>query len=76
MSAAEFARWAAYLSIEPSMEYRADYLASALGVLIGRIEATMGGKPPRLPSRLIQFDAREEDDQAAFAAWLGSLNNG
>jgi len=73
MSAAEFARWGAYLSIEPGMEQRADYLASALGALIGRCEATLGGKPPRLPARLIQFDRREEDDQAALAAWLGSI---
>ena len=76
MSSAEFTRWAAFLSIEPSMEYRADYLASALGALIGRVEGTMGGKPPRLPARLIEFDRRPEDDQEAMAAWLGSLCNG
>ena len=76
MSSAEFARWAAYLQIEPSIEYRADFLSAALGALIGRVEATMGGKPPRLGSRLIPFDRRPEDDQAALAAWLGGLGNG
>jgi hypothetical protein len=76
MTSAEFARWAAYLQIEPSIEYRADFLAGALGALIGRVEATLGGKPPKLGTRLIQWDRTETDDQETMAAWLGSLNNG
>jgi len=73
MDSAEFTRWVAYLSIEPPMEARADYLAGAMGALIGRIEATLGGRPPRLKSRLIEFDRREEDDQAELAAFLSGL---
>ena len=73
MDSEEFTRWGAYLSIEPPMEQRADYLAGAIGALIARVEGTMGGKPPRIKSRLIEFDARPEDDQKAFAAWIGAL---
>jgi hypothetical protein len=73
IDARAFARWQAYLSIEPCAEQRMDYLASAMGTLIGRVEATMGGRPPKLPSRLIEFDRRPEDDQEALAAWLGAV---
>jgi hypothetical protein len=75
IDARTFVYWTAYLSIEPPAEARMDYLASALGTLIGRVEATMGGKPPKLPARLIEFDRRPEDDQEGMAAWLEAIVN-
>ena len=76
MDSAEFTRWIAYLSIEPPLETRLDYLSGAIGTLIGRVEGTLGGKPPRLSGRLIEWDRRPEDEQAAFVAWIQSLNKG
>ena len=74
MDSREFTRWIAYLSIEPPMETRLDYLCGAIGTLIGRVEGTLGGKPPRLTPRLIEWDRRPEDEDAAFVAWVQSLN--
>ena len=80
MTSAEFAEWKAFLSIEPDDGTRADYLAGALGALITRIEATLGGNPPKLRGRLIQWDRRPEDDEAELAAAMeakfGQAQNG
>ncbi len=72
MSAREFGEWKAFLTVEPDAGTRADYLAGALAAFIGRVEATMGGKPPRLSGRLIEWDKRHVDETERIAAMLES----
>jgi hypothetical protein len=71
MTSAEFTRWAAWLAMDPPMEVRADYLATAIVAHINRVQGTLGGKPPRLGPRLIAWDRRDEDDQEGLAEWIG-----
>lgn len=73
MTSADFTRWIAFLAIEPCMETRVDYLSGALAALIGRVEATLGGKPPRPTARLIEWDRRPQDDDEAMVAFLQSF---
>jgi hypothetical protein len=73
MSSAEFVRWCAFLRMEPDTGTRMDVLASAVGALIGRVEGTMGGKPPRLRGRLVEWDRDEEADQNALVEWIKSI---
>lgn len=70
MSSAEFSEWRAFLSIEPDDGTRADYLAASIAALITRVEATLGGTPPQLRGRLIEWDKRQKDEEAELAAWL------
>lgn len=72
MSAREFGEWKAFLTVEPDMGTRVDYLAGGLAAFIGRVEATMGGKPPRLSGRLIEWDKRHVDETERIAAMLES----
>lgn len=73
MSAVEFARWAAWLRLEPCIEDRVDYLAGSLATMIGRVEAVQGGHPPRITGRLIDWGAEPKDDSVAMAAFLETL---
>ena len=70
MSAAEFARWIAFLTMEPDVGTRMDYLAAGLAAMIARVEGTLGGKPPRHKGRLIEWDRNPADDEKELAAWL------
>ena len=70
MSAAEFARWVAFLTLEPDQGTRTDYLAAQLAAMIARVEGTLGGKPPRIKGRLIEWDRNPEDEEKELAAWL------
>jgi len=80
LDARDFANWAAYLQIEPPIEERLDRLMAIIGLLITRIEATLGGRPPHIGNKLIEWDKRPEDEQLEFAQWLqtiiGGLKNG
>jgi len=81
ISSAEFAEWKAFLTVEPDIGTRADYLAGAMAAFVGRVEWTLGGKPPRLGGRLIQWDKRQTDSADEMAAMLESkfgvkTNNG
>ena len=64
------------MQIEPCIEERIDYLAAAIGTLIGRIERTLGGRPARTGAKLIQWDRRENDGQEELAAWLKGVTSG
>ena len=55
LTSAQFAGWAAFLAVEPDVGTRADGLAAALGTLIGRVEGTLGGRPPSIAGRLINW---------------------
>lgn len=70
MSSTEFSEWKAYLSLEPDEGTRADYLAGAIGALVTRVEATLGGKPPKIGGKLIRWDKREGDDMRELAAMM------
>jgi hypothetical protein len=73
MSSREFSEWCAFLQLEPDIGTRADYLATALAQHIARVEATMGGKPPPIKGRLIEWDAHVEDDAEGLAAMLSNM---
>ena len=70
MSAAEFNRWVAFLAMEPDLGTRMDYLAAGLAAAIARVEGTLGGKPPRISGKMIEWDRCPEDDEKELAAWL------
>lgn len=72
MTSAEFSEWRAFLAIEPDDGTRADYLAASIAALITRVEARLGGRPPELRGKLIQWDKRQQDDEAELAAMLES----
>lgn len=72
IDAREFAEWCAFMQIEPDVGTRLDYTAGVIGALIGRVEASMGGKPPRLGPRLIEWGRDEADAQAEIFEQLVS----
>ena len=76
IDAREFAYLAAYLQIEPPIEERLDRLMAVIALLITRIEGTLGGRPPKIGDKLIEWDKRPEDEQKAFAEWLKATLGG
>lgn len=58
------------MSIEPDIGTRLDANSAALGVLVGRVEATLGGRPPRIGARLVEWFRDDAHDQAAIAGML------
>lgn len=70
MGSAEFTKWLAFMSIEPDIGTRLDANAAALGALIGRVESTLGGRPPRIGARLVEWFRDDARDHAAIAGML------
>lgn len=73
ISSADFAEWVAYLTDEPDMGRRADGLAAVLAAHLGRIEATLGGKPLQVSGRLIEWGGAPEVDEEDLATALEGL---
>ena len=44
--------------------------AAALGALVGRVESTLGGRPPRIGARLVEWFRDDARDHAAIAGML------
>ena len=63
MTSAEFTRWAAFLSLEPDIGTRADWLATNLACHLGRIEATLGGSLLEIQGKMIDWGRTEETDE-------------
>ena len=66
----------AYLSIEPDVGTRADWLATTLVAALARIEATLGGKPVKTDGKVIEWGTTQEADEATIAGVLDRIING
>lgn len=73
ISSADFAEWCAFLIDEPDIGRRADGLATVIGALIGRVEAALGGKPPRIESRLIEWGGKRSADEQMIAKAISEV---
>ena len=63
MTSEEFAFWQAYLEREPDAGTRADYLATMIAHLVNNVVAALGGRPPEIGARLIDWGRRPVDDE-------------
>lgn len=73
MGSAEFTKWLAFMSIEPDIGTRLDANSAALGALVGRVEATLGGRPPRIGARLVEWFRDDTREQSALAGVLSVM---
>lgn len=78
ISSSEFSDWCAYLSSEPDIGTRLDYLSATIGQLISMLIACNGAKPPEIGARLIDWDGRDmeakrKSDNEAFINALKAM---
>jgi len=59
----EFGRWIAFLQLEPDIETRLDWLATALAGRIDNVSRVWGASIPEIDGRLIDWGSETNPDE-------------
>jgi hypothetical protein len=59
----QFVEYMEHMRLEPDIGIRLDYLISMVCQMLARVEGTLGGKPPKLNSPIIEWGKTEVENE-------------